>query len=739
MTQRHTCRLALAAILVLSVSHGAAPVLGQDSPSGAPSSLPAPSLETPPPWAAPELTRSVVVADGRTGETLSWSALLEQLAAADAVFLGEQHTDETTHSVELAMYEGLLAARPGEVVLAMEMFERDVQHVLDAYIAGQIDEAAFLEQSHPWGSYHTAYRPLVERARATGGRVVASNFPRSLRRRMSMEGREVLDQLEGDESAHAPAELFPNTEAYWRRVDNAVRGHLAMMRADNQDDPQRQYSTQTLWDNSMGDACAQALDESPGALVLHVNGGFHSSYWDGTVRQLLLRKPDAKVLTVSIVPCANPSVADVSGEPVADYIVFAEQRAQDENSGTHKVFVTREIKYRLRLPAPVGELDTPVPLLIWLSDDGFTDKDGLALWRSRLGYEVALAVLQAPYRETQTDLAEGGRWFWPDSFPEDIDALESAVEKTWAYLLRHYPLDPTRVCLAGEGTGATVAAAIVLRTGSMDIRAVGLSPRRYVKIKDFPLPLPEFRGDDHAPSKSLSMWVTPDDEDWWRGEIDEYLAIGFESALHTVTEDAWQRELEQENVIRGALGLEPRTLVAEAERRHIVVEDGSPRALHWARLLGIRHTDEHGEPVAVLTQAPASDASHPISIDTAPARFEDGSQLPRCPGPFGGTTVLVLPDDAPATDIDAWLAIESADPIHAASRFHRLRIAHGGRPLAELLDELLEAGRKNVLIIPTRFCADGSEMRRLQASTRAHDDRMTLRWQPGLGAPADEH
>ncbi len=106
-------------------------------------------------WSAPPLDRAVSVRHGRTGEALSFHAFLDALAKADVVFLGELHTDETTHRVELAVYEGLLARRGGKVVLAMEMFERDVQPALDDYLAGRIDEAAFLSSARPRGNYRT--------------------------------------------------------------------------------------------------------------------------------------------------------------------------------------------------------------------------------------------------------------------------------------------------------------------------------------------------------------------------------------------------------------------------------------------------------------------------------------------------------------------------------------------------------------------------------------------------------
>ncbi len=151
-------------------------------------------------------------------------------------------------------------------------------------------------------------------------------------------------------------------------------------------DDQRLYSTQSLWDNSMGEACANALKKHPNHSVLHVNGGFHSAYWDGTVHQLKQRNPDANIKTVAIAPVSNPSVAEAKGSPIADFVVYAEARATDVSDETWSVSVDRALKYRFHLPETTTD-DSPVPLLIWLSDDGFTAEDGLELWQQRLGDE----------------------------------------------------------------------------------------------------------------------------------------------------------------------------------------------------------------------------------------------------------------------------------------------------------------------------------------------------------------
>lgn len=223
------------------------------------------------------MERAVVILDGRTHEPLSLDQCVAALAEADAVFLGEQHTDETTHRFQLAVYERLLALKENKVVLALEMFDRDVQPVLDRYLAGEIDEAAFLAAARPWNNYREAYRPLVELAKKTGVPVTASNFPAPLRQRIAMEGADALEKLSDEERRQTPRRYLPNSPAYWKRVDNAVRGHVGMTPSDS--DEERLYATQSLWDNAMGESCADALDHYPEHVVLHLNGGFHSAYY----------------------------------------------------------------------------------------------------------------------------------------------------------------------------------------------------------------------------------------------------------------------------------------------------------------------------------------------------------------------------------------------------------------------------------------------------------------------------
>ena len=431
------------------------------------------------PTAAPtDLERLVSIRDTRTGEELALAALADQLAASDVVFLGETHDDDVTHRFELAVLEALAERR--DVVLALEMFERDVQSALDDYLAGRTDEATFLERARPWGNYAEAYRPLVELARERGLPVVASNFPRPWIGRAREGGLAALeDEPNGVDELHA------NTPLYHRRTDNAVRGHLGMMGGPRAPDDPRLDSTQTLWDNAMGEACARALREHPGSLVLHVNGGFHSAYWDGTVRQLALRVPDARVQTVAIEPRAVPGSAPLRGAPSADWVVFAESRAKDGRGGSFAVALPDRLRYRLHVPDEASDA-APVPLFVWLGDAGVSGEDGLALWKERLGDACAIAALEPAHRALADDLGPGGRWYFEDTFAEDVLAAAAAVERVCDYLARRAPVDAERLVVAGEGTGATVALVAAIHSAALHASVLAFEPRAYEAVKGPP-------------------------------------------------------------------------------------------------------------------------------------------------------------------------------------------------------------------------------------------------------------
>ena len=89
----------------------------------------------------------------KTGQYLdTFDQIVQALADAEVVFLGEKHDDPVAHWLEKEILAAVHRAR-GDVALSLEMFERDVQPVLDGYLRGDYMERHFLDAARPWPRY----------------------------------------------------------------------------------------------------------------------------------------------------------------------------------------------------------------------------------------------------------------------------------------------------------------------------------------------------------------------------------------------------------------------------------------------------------------------------------------------------------------------------------------------------------------------------------------------------------
>ena len=281
---------------------------------------------------APEssiLTPSYVphrVYDTRKKRFIDFETLASRLAAADLVFVGEQHDDPATHRMELAILEGV-ARRRDSVTLALEMFERDAQPALDLYLSGAMSEADFLKVARPWKNYPADYRPLVELARVRGWPVVASNAPRPLASAVGRGGLPALDSLAGAQRGLAAEAISCPEDEYFDKFkatmgDMTAHGPAPPGDGDPQERLARVYQAQCLRDETMGESVARAWH--PGRLVVHYNGSFHSDFRLGTAERALQRAGGATMLVVTALPISNlDDLAPSKDERKrADYLLY---------------------------------------------------------------------------------------------------------------------------------------------------------------------------------------------------------------------------------------------------------------------------------------------------------------------------------------------------------------------------------------------------------------------------------
>jgi uncharacterized iron-regulated protein len=272
------------------------------------------------PAAAPATTYSYVpqrVFDTRQKNFGDFETMLADLARADVVFVGEQHDDPNTHRLELAIVEGL-TRRGVPVVVAMEMFERDVQASLDQYAAGAVTEEQFLKDSRPWPRYATDYRPIVEFARANKLPVIASNTPRRIASDVGKVGMSAIEKLGSADRAFAAREMpCPTSGRYYDRFVEAMGAHAGAT--------SNFYFAQCLKDETMGESVAETFKKTTGRVaIVHFDGAFHSDFGEGTAESARRRMPGRRIAVVSILPVADIDAAKPADDDLkrADYLLY---------------------------------------------------------------------------------------------------------------------------------------------------------------------------------------------------------------------------------------------------------------------------------------------------------------------------------------------------------------------------------------------------------------------------------
>lgn len=233
------------------------------------------------------------------GNPASLEKILAEIGNVDVVFLGEQHDDAVAHFLQAEIFRLAVEQFGGKrkATLSLEMFERDVQIIVNEYLSNQISEQHFLSSSRPWGNYNTDYRPLVELAKEKKLEVIAANAPRRYVNMVSRLGRDSLNNLAPEAKKWlAPIPYGEASDAYTKKF-NALMGGMTGANTPTQHSP---LNSQALWDATMAYSIAQHLKKNKKALIVHLNGSFHTENRLGMVEHLLKYRSKTRVLVVTM-------------------------------------------------------------------------------------------------------------------------------------------------------------------------------------------------------------------------------------------------------------------------------------------------------------------------------------------------------------------------------------------------------------------------------------------------------
>ena len=271
----------------------------------------------------------VAVVNTSTQDFVSMDTLTSEMAKYDVIFVGEAHDHTVGHMIENQLLRNLYSKKMN-LTVSFEMFERDTQAIVDAYLAGKITEEEFIKTSRPWPNYPSDYRPMLEFAKENNLPVVAANIPRRLAMAI---GRGGLEGVKEEDKQWVAKELYAPEDDYQKRffatmmgMGRSKDGKAMPMMAKNKVMLNAIYRAQCSKDDAMAESITDHIAKT-GNKVIHYDGSFHSDYGYGTVARVRRNNPNLKVLVIKIMQVYGTVAPPFEGidMKLADFIIMTER------------------------------------------------------------------------------------------------------------------------------------------------------------------------------------------------------------------------------------------------------------------------------------------------------------------------------------------------------------------------------------------------------------------------------
>ncbi len=247
------------------------------------------------------------------GKEMRYEKMVNDSKKADVVLFGELHNNPIAHWLQLELTKELHVDNKVNLVLGAEMFESDGQLIMDEYFTGMITEKKFEDEMRLWNNYKTDYKPLVEFAKDSGLRFIATNIPRRYANIVFNLGLDTLNSL----SDIAKGFMMPLPVLY----DTTLASYTALSGGGpmgGHGSPNLR-DAQAVKDATMAFFILKNLRE--GETFLHFNGAYHSDNYEGIGHFLKKINPKLRIVTISTVSQAEVQVLEDSHVGKADYII----------------------------------------------------------------------------------------------------------------------------------------------------------------------------------------------------------------------------------------------------------------------------------------------------------------------------------------------------------------------------------------------------------------------------------
>ncbi|WP_332671777.1 ChaN family lipoprotein [Aromatoleum sp.] len=233
------------------------------------------------------------------GTELDRTSFRMRLAAADVIYLGEQHGNRHHHAAQLGIVADLVASgrKPAIGFEAVSLTQTsDLMNYVFAPASGDAEAAARrLRSELGWtadGDRWRDYGPLLEFARANKLRIAGIDLPGGLRRRISRVGVQGLSAVERAQLYDTGFEDAAYREFMHGRLDDAHCGFARPALLD------RLYETWLARNDAMMTVVTTLAAERPGEPVVVIVGGGHVAHNMGVFERVAQRAPQLRQLNI---------------------------------------------------------------------------------------------------------------------------------------------------------------------------------------------------------------------------------------------------------------------------------------------------------------------------------------------------------------------------------------------------------------------------------------------------------
>lgn len=246
------------------------------------------------------------IISGKTGTPVSFKELSAALTASRIIYVGERHTAESHHQIQLKIIQAVFKEHP-DMAVGMEMFDHSYQEILDLWSAGKLDQKTFIRKVHWYANWRfdfALYGDILNFIKENRIRLVGLNIPFHIPPKIRVGG---IENLRNEEKEHLPKEIDTSNEAHRKYVSEVFEQHHFGEMASFEDF----YAAQSVWEDAMAEAIARNLN---GGIMVVLAGNGHIQYAYG-IPERAFRRTDASYRTIFLAEVGSEVALDV-----ADYI-----------------------------------------------------------------------------------------------------------------------------------------------------------------------------------------------------------------------------------------------------------------------------------------------------------------------------------------------------------------------------------------------------------------------------------